>query len=351
MHDPQYRVAISWQNSAYNQPPHLSYYLGSDMATPAKPNITIVGGSTTAGCSLGIPGTITGLTNVCASATGVYSIAAVASATGYRWTLPTGAVIASGNSNSVSIRFGNTSGMVQVQPFNACGTSTGVFIYVNVAPVSIAGIIIASSATTVCSGTGVVLTATGVNTGSAPVYSWFKNNTLQTTGRTYSFVPAQGDQIKASLTIGGNGTACITNSPVTSTGITLTVNPVLTPTVSIVSSVTTLCSGAGVSFTATGVNGGTAPVYAWFKNNVLQSTGRNYTYVPAQGDQVRAVLTVGGTLPTCLSITTATSAGIALTVNPILLTNVIITASSNSVCSGTGVIFTATGTNGGSSPT
>ncbi|MBO9701130.1 MAG: carbohydrate-binding protein [Sporocytophaga sp.] len=44
MHDAQYRVAISWQNSAYNQPPHLSYYLGSDMTAPAKPNIAIAGG-------------------------------------------------------------------------------------------------------------------------------------------------------------------------------------------------------------------------------------------------------------------------------------------------------------------
>ena len=43
MHDPQYRVAIAWQNTGYNQPPHLSYYLGGEMTTPAKPNITIVG--------------------------------------------------------------------------------------------------------------------------------------------------------------------------------------------------------------------------------------------------------------------------------------------------------------------
>lgn len=43
MHDPQYRVAIAWQNTGYNQPPHLSYYLGGGMTTPAKPNITIIG--------------------------------------------------------------------------------------------------------------------------------------------------------------------------------------------------------------------------------------------------------------------------------------------------------------------
>ena len=27
MHDPQYRVSVAWQNVAYNQPPHVSYYL------------------------------------------------------------------------------------------------------------------------------------------------------------------------------------------------------------------------------------------------------------------------------------------------------------------------------------
>ena len=39
MHDTQYRVAIAWQNSAYNQPPHPSFYLGTDMAPQTKPNV------------------------------------------------------------------------------------------------------------------------------------------------------------------------------------------------------------------------------------------------------------------------------------------------------------------------
>lgn len=39
MHDPQYRVAIAWQNVAYNQPPHTSFYIGDDMAKPPRPLI------------------------------------------------------------------------------------------------------------------------------------------------------------------------------------------------------------------------------------------------------------------------------------------------------------------------
>jgi hypothetical protein len=41
MHDPQYRTAVAWQNSGYNQPPHPSFYLGYDMPAPPMPNITV----------------------------------------------------------------------------------------------------------------------------------------------------------------------------------------------------------------------------------------------------------------------------------------------------------------------
>jgi rhamnogalacturonan endolyase len=39
MHDHQYRVAIAWQNTAYNQPPHPSFYIGDGMSAPPPPNI------------------------------------------------------------------------------------------------------------------------------------------------------------------------------------------------------------------------------------------------------------------------------------------------------------------------
>ena len=42
MHDPQYRLSIAWQNVAYNQPPHTSFYLGEGMAKPPRPKIVLV---------------------------------------------------------------------------------------------------------------------------------------------------------------------------------------------------------------------------------------------------------------------------------------------------------------------
>ncbi|MFT2009957.1 RICIN domain-containing protein [Pontibacter sp. 13R65] len=41
MHDPQYRVSVAWQNVAYNQPPHTSFYVGEDMAAPPTPAIAL----------------------------------------------------------------------------------------------------------------------------------------------------------------------------------------------------------------------------------------------------------------------------------------------------------------------
>ena len=42
MQDPQYRLSIAWQNVAYNQPPHTSFFIGEGMAKPPKPNISII---------------------------------------------------------------------------------------------------------------------------------------------------------------------------------------------------------------------------------------------------------------------------------------------------------------------
>lgn len=41
LHDPQYRVALAWQNTAYNQPPHPSFFIGNGMAAPAQPAIYV----------------------------------------------------------------------------------------------------------------------------------------------------------------------------------------------------------------------------------------------------------------------------------------------------------------------
>ena len=41
MQDPQYRLSIVWQNVAYNQPPHTSFFMGQGMKQPPKPAIVV----------------------------------------------------------------------------------------------------------------------------------------------------------------------------------------------------------------------------------------------------------------------------------------------------------------------
>jgi rhamnogalacturonan endolyase len=41
MHDPQYRLAVAWQNAGYNQPPHPGFYLDEAAPLPPPPRIAI----------------------------------------------------------------------------------------------------------------------------------------------------------------------------------------------------------------------------------------------------------------------------------------------------------------------
>ena len=87
-------------------------------AAPASKTITLTDKPTAAG-------EITGLASVCASTAGVtYSIPAIATATSYAWTLPTGASITSGdNTNTITVSFATTGGVIKVTPSNTCGTA------------------------------------------------------------------------------------------------------------------------------------------------------------------------------------------------------------------------------------
>jgi len=73
----------------------------------------------------GAAGTISGSESVCEGETGVaYSIAPVTGATGYKWTLPTGATIVSGdNTPDITVDFAMdaSSGMISVYGTNFCG--------------------------------------------------------------------------------------------------------------------------------------------------------------------------------------------------------------------------------------
>lgn len=131
--------------------------------------------------------------------------------------------------------------------------------------------------------------------------------------------------------------------------VTITINPVVTPGVTINTSAgDTSCSGSLVTFTANPINGGSAPAYQWRINGVNTATGANYSFVPVNGDVIEVTLTSSAAcaLPAVVSNTKV------MTVQPNLAPAVAVSANpGNVICQGTSVTFTATPTNGGASPT
>lgn len=68
------------------------------------------------------PAAISGATNACQNTSYIYSIAAVATATSYTWTLPSG-WNGTSTSNSITVIPGNAGGVISVTANNACGSS------------------------------------------------------------------------------------------------------------------------------------------------------------------------------------------------------------------------------------
>jgi len=91
--------------------------------------------------------------------------------------------------------------------------------------------------------------------------------------------------------------------------LALTVNPMVTPSVTIVASANPSTTGASVTFTATPTNGGTSPAYAWYVGSTLQVgiTGSTFSYVPTNGDQVRCELTSSLTCTTTNPVNSTTT--------------------------------------------
>lgn len=53
MHDPVYRNAVAWQNTAYNQPPHLGFWLGAGVDKAPRPDIVPTGVGSRVGSRVG----------------------------------------------------------------------------------------------------------------------------------------------------------------------------------------------------------------------------------------------------------------------------------------------------------
>lgn len=103
-----------------------------------------------------------------------------------------------------------------------------------------------------------------------------------------------------------------------SVDITITVNPLITPTIAVTPTAQTICSGEQAGFTAAAHNAGTAPAYQWMLNGTATGVAGN-TYnskLLQQGDVITCLLTPDADAG-CISSPTATSTPVTMTVNPL----------------------------------
>ena len=216
------------------------------------------------------------------------------------------------NGNIVSVIM--TSNATCVLPATATNAVT-MTVKSNVTPIVT---ISATPGDTICQGTVVTFTANPVYGGTAPSYTWEVNgNPMGSTG-TFTYAPANGDVIFATM----NSTyACVTSTTaVLSNNIAFVVDdntmPVVTITVNSEADIGAMVDND--TLTATVTNGGYNPSYQWSVNGTPVPGANSAVYVAGvlkNGDIVSCAVTksntCGSLIGTAMTVILSTNVGVA----------------------------------------
>ena len=196
----------------------------------------------------------------------------------------------------------------------------------------------------ICVGSPVTFSVVAANSASGYLYEWRKNNVIipLATNATLT-ITSVTDSDAASYTavvVGECGSA------LTSSAAVLTVNPNLIASVSaVVVPTEAICAGTSATFTATPINGGAAPAYQWKVNgtDITGQTAPTFTTTTlVNSDIVSVELTSNAT--SCLTVATATSPGITMTVTPNTTVSTAVTACDTYTWANSGLTYTTSGT-------
>ncbi|MEO7523186.1 MAG: T9SS type A sorting domain-containing protein, partial [Ferruginibacter sp.] len=220
----------------------------------------------------GQPGTITGAASVCPGSSQNYSVAAVAGADSYTWSLPSG-WSGTSTTNSITVIAGSVAGNISVTASNGCGTGAASTLAVaiggGVAPARPGVITVTGGAAKVCPGdtrTYSVSTVTGIT------YNWI----APAGGSIISGQGSSSVSINYTANFTATGTVSVTaNSCGTSAARTLTVSKNTLPSSAAVTGSSTMCPGIVNTYTATAVTGATSYLWTIPLNATIQgsSTG------------------------------------------------------------------------------
>ncbi|MBZ0100042.1 MAG: T9SS type A sorting domain-containing protein, partial [Taibaiella sp.] len=288
--------------------------------------------------------------SVCAGDTVHYTASSNMSGGSYQWRVGS-TNVATGTSYSYPPANGDVVRCVVTKATGTCyapdtiAKDTTMTVFPNVVP----AISITATADSVCPGRADTLTATTNVTGGS--YQWLVNgSTAGTNSNTYIYQPANNDVVECVINA-ASAPGCYLPEDDTSNAVTITHTSSVIPSVAIsVSPDTVICAGTSLTFTAAPTNGGTNPVYQWFRNGTPVSGATQNPY-SGTGWQNNDVITCEmASTATCPIPGKDTSDGISIHVTPVTAPAVSIAANPGTTISqGTMVTFTATATDIGTS--
>ena len=296
---------------------------------------------------------VTGGGGYCTGGTGVH-IGLDGSETGITYRLSYGGTIVgsavSGTGSSVDL--GDYTG-VGSYSVSALNTATGCTS--NMSGVANVAIVAPPTAYSITGGGNYCATGLGVHVGLASSDAGVNYQLFKGTTPIGIPEPGTGSSIDFGLELAPGSYTITAANPTTGcnsnmTGATVVnVIPVVLPHVTLASSTggSTVCTGTNVTFTASPINGGSAPTYQWFINGVNAGIGSTYAYLPNNGDVVTALMTSN---EQC-AIPDTGSLSMTMTVSPLEMPSVNVTANpGNVVCTGAPASFTAATLYAGTSP-
>jgi hypothetical protein len=203
-----------------------------------------------------------------------------------------------------------------------------------------------------CSGSSLTFTATPTNGGTTPSYQWKVDGAnAGTNSATFTTSSLTNGQIVTCVMI--SNATCVSATTATSNTITISITTNVTPSVAI--ALTTgsnpSCSGSSLTFTGTPTNGGTTPSYQWKVDGANAGTN-SATFTTSSLTNGQIVTCVMISNAACVSATTATSNAVTITITTSVtpVVSIALTSGNNPSCAGSLLTFTATPTNGGTTP-
>ena len=230
-----------------------------------------------------------------------------------------------------------------------CGATTTVDIEIIPSPPAPL-ISISASVTTICAGQSIDFVATPNSTNTGDIIQWFINGTAVTGGTGLLFSSNtlnNNDQITATFT---PASSCLAGQIATSNLLLITVNPAVTPSISISSATTQICVGDNVTFNSVISGGGSTPQFQWFVNGnaVAGATASSFsTTTLSSSDAITVQLTSD---LACAIPNTANSNSLSIIVLPYATPTIILSADRDVICVGQQVVLNSAIENGGAAP-